>query len=356
MKVALLTNIVSPHQLPLAEAIVRRIGAENYRYAYTESFHEERARMGWGDGSAPKWCMAADSCRDFLLNADLVYSELRDFDLFESRIAKGLKTCYVSERWFKPILLPFGLMLPGWLKLLHPKYFCMARRLVKLFAYTGFKYLPQGPWAKTDMQFVCRCMGVDVPDDKYVPWGYFVEPSQLPHSQLLHSPTPNSPTIKVLWVGRMIGWKRVDTIVKAIRYLNESCNAHLTVTLVGNGDKKVYLQKLAKGCADIMFVDSVPIAEVRNLMRCHDIYVLASNGCEGWGAALNEALEEGMVTLGTCEAGASAAMLPKSHQFCAGDWKALAKLLMRAAKGELGPTGIGEWTAEYAAEKLLAMV
>lgn len=356
MTVALLTNIVSPHQLPLAEAIVRRIGAENYRYAYTESFHEERVNMGWGAGRASKWCMPSDSCRDFLLNADLVYSELRDFDLFESRLARGLKTYYVSERWFKPILLPFGLMLPGWLKLLHPKYFCMARRLVKLFAYPGFRYLHQGPWAKKDMQFVCRCMGVDVPEAKYVPWGYFVEPSQLPHSQLLHSLTPNSSTLKVLWVGRMIGWKKVDTIVKAIRYLNESCSAHLTVTLVGNGDKKASLQKQVKGCTDIKFVDSVPIVEVRNLMQSHDIYVLASNGYEGWGAALNEALEEGMVALGTREAGASAAILPKSHQFCAGDWKALAKLLLSVARGELGPTGIGEWTAECAAEKLLAMV
>ena len=91
MKVALLTNIVSPHQLPLAEAIVRRIGAENYRYAYTEPFHEERAKMGWGDGRAPEWCRPANECHDFLENADLVYSELRDFDLFERRLEENKK-------------------------------------------------------------------------------------------------------------------------------------------------------------------------------------------------------------------------------------------------------------------------
>ena len=31
MKVALLTNVVSPHQVPLAEALVRRVGEANYR-------------------------------------------------------------------------------------------------------------------------------------------------------------------------------------------------------------------------------------------------------------------------------------------------------------------------------------
>ena len=106
MKVALLTNIVSPHQLPLAEEIVKLVGADNYRYAYTEAFHEERAKMGWGDGHAPVWCRLANECRDFLETADLVYSELRDFDLFKTRLANGRKTFYVSERWLKPVLLP----------------------------------------------------------------------------------------------------------------------------------------------------------------------------------------------------------------------------------------------------------
>ena len=90
-------------------------------------------------------------------------------------------------------------------------------------------------------------------------------------------------------------------------------------------------------------------------MRTHDVYVLSSNAEEGWGAALNEALEEGMLAFGTYEAGASAAMLPKSHLFHAGDWRVLSRLLLKAVNGDIKSTGIGDWTAKNAARKLLEL-
>ena len=88
-------------------------------------------------------------------------------------------------------------------------------------------------------------------------------------------------------------------------------------------------------------------------MREHDVYVLSSNAYEGWGAVVSEALEEGMLTFGTYEAGSSATILPESHLFHAGDWRTLAELLRKAASGELKPTGIGDWTAKFAASQLM---
>lgn len=90
-------------------------------------------------------------------------------------------------------------------------------------------------------------------------------------------------------------------------------------------------------------------AEVRAAMRAHDTYVLSSNAEEGWGAALNEALEEGMSALGTYEAGASAAILPRERLYHAGDVKALARLLEAEYRGTLPRCTIGEWTAAKAA-------
>ena len=102
MTVALLTNIVSPHQLPLAEEIVRRVGADNYRYVFSEKFHAERAKMGWGDGTAPTWCVDGSAGREFLEKADIIYCGNRDFDLFTRRSRAGRRSLYMSERWFKP--------------------------------------------------------------------------------------------------------------------------------------------------------------------------------------------------------------------------------------------------------------
>ena len=84
-------------------------------------------------------------------------------------------------------------------------------------------------------------------------------------------------------------------------------------------------------------------------MREHDVYILASNEQEGWGATVNEALEEGMTVLGTYEAGASAALLPQGQLFHAGDWKALAKALDRIALGEV-PFSRGVMPTAYTPE------
>ena len=94
-------------------------------------------------------------------------------------------------------------------------------------------------------------------------------------------------------------------------------------------------------------------------MRSHDVYVLPSNGYEGWGAVVSEAMEEGMDVLGTLEAGSSATMLPRERLFRAGDGRRLAELLARCRgrrmAGETVP-GIGAWSAASAARSLLEAV
>lgn len=344
MKIALLTNIISPHQLPLAKAIARIIGEENYCYAYTCEFLQDRKDMGWDDDCKPNWCHKASECREFLLDADLVYSGERDIDLIETRLKQGKKTFYVSERWFKPV---HGL--PGWLRLLHPGYFKMARRFARLFEFPAFRYLPQGRFAANDMALICRIMGRKMPPEKVIPWGYFVEKGIGNREQGIGK---EGQPLRILWVGRMIGWKRVDTIIRAVKSLDP---AKFSLTLVGKGDKRNSLVRLAEGAPNILFKDSIPIAKIRDEMRANDVYVLSSNGEEGWGAALNEAMEEGMMTLGTFEAGSSSYMLPDSHKFHAGDWRRLADLLQQVLVGKLARIPIGEWSAARAAEKLVEM-
>lgn len=113
-------------------------------------------------------------------------------------------------------------------------------------------------------------------------------------------------------------------------------------------------RKLADDCHRIHFHGQVSIEQVRELMRSHDVYVLSSDAEEGWGAALNEAIEEGMKVIGTYEAGSSITILPESNLYHAGDWRSLRKLIL-AARG-LPRVDIGEWGPGMAAERLLALV
>lgn len=310
MTVAFYMNCVSTHQLPLAREVVKLVGAENFRYIDAGLGGQANQTIGYVEN----WITSDKSWLD---TADLVLTGLRDLETIERRADKGLKTYYYSERWFKPIR-----GLPGSLRMLVPSYRKMVKRFVK-WANTdpNARVLAIGPWAKKDF----LKMGIKL--DKIVDWGYYVKPSDALPAQ---SSRPHKP-LRLLWAGRRLRLKRVEDIERAVSEL-----ARL---------KRVELTELSGVTPD----------EVRKAMREHDTFIMSSNGYEGWGAVVSEALEEGMNVIGTYEAGASAAMLPQERLYHAGDVKALARLLEAECRGALPPCSIGEWTAKAAAKRLIGL-
>ena len=392
MRIALLTNIISPHQLPLARALVERVGADAYRYVYTEPAHDERTRMGWGASAEDTWCVQGTFDEPLLQEADAVVSGHRALGLFEHRNAIDKRTFYASERWFKPPL--------GFLRVFVPSYFKMARRFLKALKAPTMMLLPMGIHAARDfarlmglfsgdlrclfrapkMAFESRPGGAVVPLKQAVTvgvldaeaiafakrygfvqipeahwgkvkpvgpyakmrlWGYFVAPGQGKPSARAEGP------LRVLWVGRMLDWKRVSTLVEAVKGLPD-----VTLDVYGHGPEEGSLKRMAEGCAAIQFHDFVPVEQVRELMRVHDVYVLPSDGGEGWGAVVSEALEEGMTVVGTAEAGAPATILPPERLYPAGDALALRQILDTPLP-ELGQIGL--WTAGNAADALITL-
>ena len=361
MKFCFYTNSISPHQLPLARELVKRLGADTYRYVYTTPLTEGRKKCGWCVENE-SWLIKAeygDGVADAMLEGcEVLMSGIRELDLFERRAARGLKTLYVSERWFKPFkICPwFSWRIPGWMRVVDPRYGRMAKRMIRLLVSGDVKYLPTGIFAERDMDWLVRLLGGGKEYSKEM-WGYFVAPSRFREGREFNPAEP----LKVLWVGRMVDWKRVDTIVCAMRKVkakSEDERWSVQLTLVGDGPERNRLVKMAEGLP-VAFLPSQPIEKIRGIMRAHDVYVLSSDEDEGWGAALNEALEEGMAGIGTYEAGASATMLPKACLYHAGDWHELAELLVKCARdkqdGVLRGRGIGTWSAVRAAERLLAL-
>ena len=374
MKFVFYTNSVSAHQLPLARELVTRLGVDSYRYVYTGDSlqgggQEVSAREPWivqlQTQAEPQAETNFAPVEELLESCDvLMTGGLRPIDLIERRAQKGLRTFYYSERWFKPYEVEFkGLgrrwrfSLPGRLRMLVPGYRRMAGRFVRwLKTDPNARYLAVGPWAKKDM------VGLGAPKEKIVDWGYFVEPSHIP--RMVPRPQPTTAPIKVLWVGRMLDWKRVDTIIRAVIRVNKVADEkrlprRFSLTLVGDGPEKARLQRMAARAVEISFVPSVPLDEVRALMCTHDVYVLSSNAQEGWGAALNEAMEEGMTCFGTYEAGASAALLSESHLFCVGDYKALALHLSNVATATSSfftDSLPAAYTPKGAADKLMELI
>ena len=393
MKFCLYTNGISPHQLPLSEEVAARVGGENYNYIYTEGGSDKYRAIGWYDKIAVKTIQGKyqgqNSFVDNILSSvDVLLSGIRDVTLFEKRSRNGYMTIYSSERWFKPA--------KGILRLLNPRYFIMAWRFVNLLRTGGnVYYFPMGMHAAQDMARLCglfsgdiRCLfcnprlafarkpcgkiwqenggdGKRYCLDKMRMWGYYVEPSRKDALPVKEANKTKPQEIKVLWVGRLLNWKRVDTIVRAVgEHVNlkrvDNSLPKITLDIYGTGPEENRLKKMAAKYGDVIkFYPPVPIDEVRRLMREHDVYVLSSNAYEGWGAVVSEALEEGMNVIGTYEAGSSATILSDENLFHAGDYKRLQALLISCYNLDCSPLksqSIGQWNAANGAIALCEFV
>lgn len=354
-------NCISPHQVPLAREIAKRVGESNFRYVYRDLVRSDRLSMGWRMHEDESWFLHegthADEARNLVESADVILTGFRDITLFKNRSKKGLVTLYASERWFKPFY-PFSsiplldsLHCTGRIRMFVPKFRRMANDIVRLIEDDPrFMYLPLGIHAKTDMMKICSR------EDKIWLWGYFVDPTC--YSIVTSTSVENSQLdrpLRVLYVGRLLKLKHVDTVIRVVKAITIEHMAQVQLLVVGNGNDRERLEHLSRGLP-VSFMDSVPIDEVRALMRMHDVLVFTSDGRDGWGAVVNEALEEGMLVFGTYETGASATVLPVTQQFHVGDVKALTELVLKAYRREIKKSNIGEWSAAKGASRLLEML
>lgn len=372
MTIALYTNFLIHHQLPLARELVRMIGGDMYRYIYHQDMPEDRRKQGYGEKSEEKWILHAgketDKAKFWLAGASCLLTGERDIRLFKERLSKRRLTIYCSERWFKPRW--------GFLRLLRPSYFMMAKEFVRMLrGDSNFYYFPIGIHAAKDMARLCGLFAGDLkclfraPEiyfekkavgkiwqnkcsleskryclDKMKMWGYFVSPKA---SDEMHAPPQKKEPKQIFWCGRFLRWKRIDTLIKAVSH----CHNDVSLDIYGVGPMLTSLQRLAKNTdKKIRFHEPMPAVDMRKTMGRYDTFVLSSDETEGWGAVVSEALEEELNVIGTYEAGSSATILPEDNLFHAGDWKALSEML----DAPINPVAIKGWDAKYAASSFMA--
>lgn len=388
VKISIYTIIISPHLVPLAKGIADNIGIENFKYVYNQGIGR-RAALGWNEEPESWFSQNKEIC----FQSQYLLSGIKDLSLFEQRSATHLSTFYMSERWFKP---PFGAF-----RMLLPDYLNSASRFVKLLSNDdNFYYLPLGIYAAQDMARICGIINGDVncylktPKLKYEPfpggrfhlfehggtenewtdyerrlglhkmylWGYFVEQSTIVKEKLKElrnrqrEEVKDGKPINVLYIGRLLNLKKVDTIIKAVKLLKNE-NKIINLNIVGIGPTESKLKKLAKDCANVTFSPSIPINVVRELMHNNDLLVLSSNAYEGWGAVVSEAIAERMPVIGTHEAGSSKTLLPYNRLFEAGDYHSLAKLLTSSHILDPVPEEIVQWwSPQNASETLIKLI
>lgn len=391
MTFVIYTTIISPHVVPFVEEVRRLCPKITVKYisrgfAGLRPVEKIKAKKGWDSFYKLDYTMNASDDWNLtwrlLRECDVLFCGFRETALFEERIKAGKLTYYTGERWLKPYVLVnkalfwgtfrIHVQLPGIFRMFVPHFRDMVKRFVRLTEHERFVFLPIGTYAARDVARLRRLAYGDwcgyfrcpkVPLEKRVMavvdgcrqvclWGYYVDQSSNPrlsnsseqHGERSEEDLKKRP-LRLLWVGRMLDWKRIDTVIKVVKG-----DERFQLTLLGDGEEKVRLVRLADDAPNIEFHDPEDLPGVRRMMREHDILILSSSIREGWGAVVSEALEEGMKVVGTYEAGSSSTVLPDTNLFHAGDVNGLRRVLLSSKIVVVSPEA---WSARRAAAEFI---
>lgn len=123
------------------------------------------------------------------------------------------------------------------------------------------------------------------------------------------------PTVKLLFIGRIIEDKGIKTILESLKKLSQAhqvIGVHLKI--VGDGDPQ-YLQTLHAFVAEnnlgeyVSFVGPKPKSEIPQLYQQADIFIFASKWPEPFGRVIVEAMASGCAVIGSAVGGAAEIMV-----------------------------------------------
>lgn len=295
LKLAYCTNFWNHYQAPLCIALGERLYPGNFAMCVFESLNQERKRLGW-DPVIPSydWIHGPPSNQtDFealnrkVMEADVAVLGSCPQETKVARVTTGKLTMLMGERlWKKPYY--------AW-RMLNPRFASGVRRYNEMANRPNVHYLAMGAYAAEDVAII------GAHGNRVWAWPYFANVNP-------HPPLPRSnDSVRILWVGRMLGWKRVDILLRAVALIAKD-HRFERLDIVGTGPKSAELRRLSKKLnlrGKVVFHDPMQPNIIREMMRHSHIYVLSSNRGEGWGVVANEAMSEGCVLVANEQAGAS---------------------------------------------------
>lgn len=293
------TNNWCHYQASVCRELVRLLGEDRFQLCLFGHFYDENLVLGQ-DEVAPdcKWIVGPPKSSDdvqrikqVLCDADVAVLGACPHDAKVARVATGKLTFVMSERISKS---PFH-----WWQMLDPRRLFHVVRYRNLANRENVHYLPMGAFAAKDARRI-RAYG-----DRMWTWAYL--PDLAVHPPLVRTNTE----MRILWVGRMLDWKCVDLLLKAVTLV---CGEQSIVRLdiVGAGPMRAEWRALAQELGlggKCNFHEPVPPERVREMMRQADVYVMPSNRHEGWGVVVNEAMSEGAVLVANEQAGAAQVLI-----------------------------------------------
>lgn len=268
--IAFVVAFISPHTEPMARELAK---TEEVVFIHLMPLPGYRQRMGFDVQSQNikiyHQYEEPERCQEIIDNAEtVIFAFPSHLELLRKRVEENRLTLFCSERIFKK----------GLIKWLDPRIHAM-RRFFHFAKDKNIHLLSIGINAAKDY----RILGF--PKDRIYRFGYFPETETYMPRKIRKGEKCN-----VLWVGRMIGFKRPLMAVKAMKPLMQECN----LKMIGDGKlwEKVK-QYASRNNLPIEFLGNIPHEQVVEEMRRADILLTTSDKGEGWGAVVNEGMASG---------------------------------------------------------------
>ncbi len=276
MKIVFLTNFFNHHQKPLSDALYRMLGEGNYLLVETSEFPMERRKLGYQELKAPyvlrHGCYTTETVKHIITSFDVVIYGSAPLSLVKSRYREGKMTFCYSERRYKTISRYFFYPLYS-----YRSFYLNKGYLLCASAYSSNDYYLSG-----------------MPRTKCFKWGYFPVLREYGNINNLieNKQGYKNGTINILWVGRLIDWKRPKDVIKLAHRLMQE-GIRFSLHIIGNGELETSIKEQV---AYYNLDDNVHVLggmhpdRVRDFMDLADIFLFTSNRQEGWGAVLNESM------------------------------------------------------------------
>jgi glycosyltransferase involved in cell wall biosynthesis len=278
--VTFISNTLTPHQTPFSEAMFKLIG-DKYKFISCVPLSKERKQMGWSTQDNVTYEIRAyestEEANKLIIESDVVIIGSAPDVYIKERLKMGKLTFKYSERLYKKGLS--AKMLP--------------RAIVS-------SYLHHGRFQKYPIYMLCASAytAADLAlfgnyKNRMFKWGYFPETEEYNIDDLIDSKRSN--VLKVLWVGRFVGWKHPELALEVAKKL-DSEKIEYQLIMIGNGEEFDRIKQLVYGMGlrnKVIFLGAMSPEEVRRHMEEANIYLFTSDFNEGWGAVLNEAMNSG---------------------------------------------------------------
>lgn len=291
--VAFVSGFLSAHQEPFCTALYKNPETD-FHFIASTPLSDGRKAMGWNAENAKPYEIRAynspeekSQALDIMTSCDVLIIGTENY--FEEYFSRRMKnknavTIRFSERLYKrglwQCLSPRGLYYK-WKT--YYKYFNNNLYMFCASAYTAFDYALTGA-------YINKCFK----------WGYFPPLTKYDVTKVLSEKQPGS----ILWVGRMLDWKHPEAMVDLAEYLLLK-KIDFNINLIGDGPMKESLENLIekKGLSNhLHLLGALPPDKVQEHMRRSSVFCATSDRYEGWGAVINEAMNN------CCAVVASAAM------------------------------------------------